>query len=622
MDRRSLNQTSPPLSGPARSPRVSIAGDLTIILATCFVVLFGNLGGARYWDRDEPRNAGCAAEMAARGDWVVPIFNDQLRHQKPAMLYWLIMSANALFGESEFAGRFWSAALGTGSVLLTYALGWLLYSQAVGRWSALVLCSTLMFGVASRAATPDATLIFFMTSALTIFVVANRWVRSSAERMSFPKSRLAVAGFYLMLALAVLTKGLAGFVIPMAIVGLFLLFERLPPRAEQANSETGLLRRLLTSPVVRIWHPVHFFKTLWSMKPVVGVLLLLAVAGPWYVWVGVRTEGDFLRKFFLEEHLGRATTSFENHSGGLWYYPVALLIGFFPWSILTWPVVNDHYLTRRAEPDRSSTFLLCWIAVQVGIFSLVATKLPSYVTPCFPALAVIVGASLNRFALGIQPGKIQWFRLAFVALAIVAILMAGGLGFVAHRFVDGNWQLALVAVPLIVGAVWGFISSKSSSETAIRILAATSIAFCTLLWSWGAVVVDSTRESQFVLDKIKAHEPGRPVAAYRCLESTWVVYGQRPIHELSQQPPIELVNSSREKSWQPLPQLAPENFAQLHPEALFITTDEHVDELRARLPNDYVVEASAPYFLRDKRLILLAKKPPQARTAERPADRQ
>ncbi len=599
-----------------------LAFDLLIILATCLIVLFGNLGAARYWDRDEPRNAGCAAEMAARGDWVVPIFNDQLRHQKPVMLYWLIMSANALFGESEFAGRFWSAVLGSGTVVFTYVLGWLLFSQAAGRWSAIVLCSTLMFGVASRAATPDATLIFFMTGAMTVFVASNRWGASPEQKFEFPRKWLTIFSFYFLLALAVLTKGLAGVVIPMAIVGLFLLFERLPELAANESSGKGLLRRLSTISAVRIWHPVHFFKTLYSMKPLVGLLVLLAVAGPWYAWVGVRTDGDFLRKFFLEEHLGRATTSLENHSGGLWYYPVAIMIGFFPWSILTWPVFTDHYLTRNSDRSRSSTFLLCWIAVQVGTFSLVATKLPSYVTPCFPALAIIVGVSLNRFATGLQRCDAKWFRLAFVALGSVAVLIAVGLGYAANRFVAGNWQLSLIAVPLLIGAAWGFVWVKSSPAAATRVLSVTAISFCTLLWSWGTIVVDSTRESQQVLEKIKAHDPRLSVAAYRCLESTWVVYGQHPIHELLVQETTDSANANREQNWKPLPQLAPETFVRLFPDALFITTDEHVEELKARLPNDYEVEASAPYFLRDKRLILLSKKSFGARTAANTARKQ
>ena len=79
-------------------------------------VLFTNLGSAYLWDRDEPRNAGCAVEMHQRGDWVTPIFNDQMRHQKPAFVYWLMMSAYSVFGVSEFAARFWSATLALGAV--------------------------------------------------------------------------------------------------------------------------------------------------------------------------------------------------------------------------------------------------------------------------------------------------------------------------------------------------------------------------------------------------------------------------------------------------------------------------------------------------------------------------
>jgi 4-amino-4-deoxy-L-arabinose transferase-like glycosyltransferase len=93
-----------------------------ILLSVAMVVYFFNLGETQLWDRDEPRNAGCAAEMLAQGQWVVPIFNDELRHQKPVLLYWLIMSAYSVFGINEFAARFWSAALATGTTFATYAL--------------------------------------------------------------------------------------------------------------------------------------------------------------------------------------------------------------------------------------------------------------------------------------------------------------------------------------------------------------------------------------------------------------------------------------------------------------------------------------------------------------------
>ena len=133
-------------------------------------IFFTNLGSAKLWDQDEPRNAGCAKEMLERGDWVVPIFNNQLRAQKPVLLYWLMMGAYSVLGVSEFSARFWSAALGLGTVLATYLIGRRLFNPTVGLLSAIVLASCTMFAVAARAATPDSLLIFCSTVALLIYV--------------------------------------------------------------------------------------------------------------------------------------------------------------------------------------------------------------------------------------------------------------------------------------------------------------------------------------------------------------------------------------------------------------------------------------------------------------------
>jgi 4-amino-4-deoxy-L-arabinose transferase-like glycosyltransferase len=91
---------------------------LTIVIAVAAIVLFLNLGSARLWDRDEPRNAGCAAEMMQRGDWIVPMFNDELRHRSP---YCVLADrlAYQVFGNNELAARFWSALL-YGNVVMTH----------------------------------------------------------------------------------------------------------------------------------------------------------------------------------------------------------------------------------------------------------------------------------------------------------------------------------------------------------------------------------------------------------------------------------------------------------------------------------------------------------------------
>ena len=152
-----------------------------LIVSVAVVVLFTNLGGPRLWDRDEPRNAGCAREMMERGDWVVPVFNGRLRDAKPVLLYWLIMSAYTVFGTGEFAARFWPALLGIGTVLAVYHIGRRLFNARAALWSALVLLTTLMFGVAARAATPDSPLIFFSTMALLVYVLGTFKPREAGD---------------------------------------------------------------------------------------------------------------------------------------------------------------------------------------------------------------------------------------------------------------------------------------------------------------------------------------------------------------------------------------------------------------------------------------------------------
>src|SRR3954468_20902218 len=105
--------TSPSEASPDRGTRP--LRHVTLLVALSALTFFTNLGVPALWDRDEPRNAGCAREMLARGDWGVPMFNGELRTPKPVLLYWLMMPAYAAFGDPEFAARFWSAALGVGT---------------------------------------------------------------------------------------------------------------------------------------------------------------------------------------------------------------------------------------------------------------------------------------------------------------------------------------------------------------------------------------------------------------------------------------------------------------------------------------------------------------------------
>ena len=111
--------------------------------------------------------------MLARGDFVVPIFNGELRHQKPVLLYWLMIFAYEVFGVNEFAARFWSAFLAIGSVIATYVIANRLMGSTVAFLAAVMLATSVMFDVAARAATPDSVLIFCNSIALMIYILAT-----------------------------------------------------------------------------------------------------------------------------------------------------------------------------------------------------------------------------------------------------------------------------------------------------------------------------------------------------------------------------------------------------------------------------------------------------------------
>ena len=162
---------------------------ITLLLATCALTLFLNLGATRLWDRDEPRNAGCTREMLARGDWVVPVFNDELRTHKPVLLYWLMMGAYGAFGQNEWGARFWSAALGAGTVLMTYAIGRRLFNAGAAFWAGVVLASSLQFAMMGRAATPEMLFAFCVTAALLAYVYGafapSQYIGSSGVRLVY-----------------------------------------------------------------------------------------------------------------------------------------------------------------------------------------------------------------------------------------------------------------------------------------------------------------------------------------------------------------------------------------------------------------------------------------------------
>jgi 4-amino-4-deoxy-L-arabinose transferase-like glycosyltransferase len=552
------------------------------VAAIAVVVVFSNLGGVRLWDRDEPRNAGCAREMLERNDWVVPTFNAQLRGHKPVLLYWLMMSAYSVFGVNEFAARFWSAVLGTGTVLLTYGMGRRMFGPAVGVWAAVMLATSMMFDVASRAATPDAPLIFFSALGMYFFVrhvfpVSGQW---------FPRSTLSAVPIYGSLALAALAKGPIGMLVPTAVIGLFLLIVARTDGSIEPRTWRQRVRDL----------PRHFILTCWRMRLGTAVFMLLLLAVPWYVWVGIRTDGQFLREFFVDHNLNRARAPMEGHAGPIVYYPLVILLGFFPWSIFAVPAILEmRTLIRRQHAWSSGLWLcFCWVAVWVGLFSLAQTKLPSYVTPCYPALALVTACFGERWVRGATHVAAFWPRLGIGTLAVVGLIAAIGIPVATHLLLPGEEWLGLIGlVPLIAAATATLAVRHGRRQTALTSLAAGAVAMSVGLFAVVAARVDRHQKSDVLLATIYRQSAEPRLAAFGCLEPSWVFYAARPVEELAWP---GVVDGER---------TAVDQFLAGGANRYVITTRRHLAQIEPYLPADVAVLEDVPYFLKKDRLVVV-----------------
>ena len=507
--------------------------DLAVVLLVAGTVFFTQLGATRLWDRDEPRNAGCAAEMLAANDWVTPVFNGELRTHKPVLTYWFMMISYALLGVNEFAARLPSALFGTGTCLCAWFIGRRLFGPSAGVWSAVVLATTMMFGVASRAATPDAPLIFFSTLAMAIYV-AGVTPRAGAGRpgivRDYPQHWRTVACMFACMGVAVLAKGPIGLVLPTAVIGMFLLIRRLP-------EWNGVPKRpWLTAAIrlVRPFAPLHFLKTCWMMRPVTAVLVAAAVALPWYIWVHLRTDGEWTYGFFLTHNFGRAMQSMEGHRGGVWFYPAMLLVGFFPWSIFWLPVAIDSIRTARKPSPISGSmlFALCWAGVYVGLFSLAKTKLPSYITPCYPGAALLTGAFIDRWSRRELVLTRIWPRLAFGSLIAVGVITATAVPIAAQLILPGEELLGVVGLlPILGGSVALLLVERDQLRWSARTMAGTAALFATLLFGVLADRVDEHRHLEDLVEATYASDDVADVdvASLSSMEASWVYYLRKPV---------------------------------------------------------------------------------------------
>jgi len=338
--------------------------DYAVLLALVLLsvtLFFIGLGATGLFDADEPAYAQAAREMLERGDWVTPHFNGQPRFDKPILFYWLILLSYRVFGITEFAVRFWSALAGLGLVALLWQAARRRIGGEAALWTGVAFSANLLTALLARAAVTDMLLTCFVTAAILAGL--------DALEASASGGRWSARGMWAAMALAVLVKGPVGLLIPAMALGGCLL--ALP------EARAGL-RRLF---------------------PWEGPALFLAMAAPWYGLALLANGWAFIEGFVIKHHVSRYTGVISSHAGPLWFYLPVVLVGFFPWSgFLPAALWRAATVVRRRRAETAGDLLavtcVCWLTGPFVFFSLAGTKLPSYLFPVFPAMALLAGSAI------------------------------------------------------------------------------------------------------------------------------------------------------------------------------------------------------------------------------------
>ena len=379
------------------------------------VLWFGTLGIRPLYKADESRYGEIAREMVASGDWVTPRLNGFKYFEKPPLQYWATAALFHVFGEHDWVARLWTALLGFAGIALVLYAGNRLFGPPIGAYAAAVLAGSPLYVLLGQVNTLDMSVSFFLSAAIFAFALGHMLV------------------FWAACALAVLSKGLIGIVLPLAALVLYVLVRR----------DWALIRR---------------------MRPLAGSALFLLIAAPWFIAVSAANT-EFAHFFFIQEHFQRFTTEMHQRAHPAWYFIPVLAAGFAPW------LVPLGHAALRAFRERSDAELLLWIwaLVVFVFFSASGSKLPPYILPIFPALAVLAARSLSRGVL--------------VAQSLVMLPVALGAGLAVHRLASGgpyasyaSWIL-LAALILAAGAAAAlYLAWRSRLPAAVIALALGALA--------------------------------------------------------------------------------------------------------------------------------------------------
>jgi 4-amino-4-deoxy-L-arabinose transferase-like glycosyltransferase len=466
----------------------------TLVFVFC-VVWFCNLGYRSLVRPDEGRYAEIAREMAVTGDWITPRLNGIKYFEKPPLQYWMTAAAYNAFGEHEWTARLWAALTGFAGVLMVGFAGVRLFGRQAGFYSAIVLASSVLYAAIGHINTLDMGVTFCLTLGLLGFLLAQRGEGRTRETLLWMWLAWTAMGF------GFLSKGLIGLALPAAAMVAYALVHR----------DISFLKRL---------------------EPFAGIAIMLAIALPWTIAVSIANP-EFARFFFIHEHFERFLTQVHHRMAPWWYFVPILIAGMLPWTAMLGQALIAAW---KGDPSGRSfkprRFLLLYAAVILLFFSASQSKLPSYILPIFPALALLVGEWLTR----IRGRTLTWLILPIAVLALTGAIASP---FVVNFGSDkvpaalygmfGRWILAGALTLFAASCLAMFFAWRSRIEAAVVALGAGGLLFIQLIMTGHETLSPSYSTSHLAGTIRPLLDADTPFYSVRTYEHTLPFYIKRTV---------------------------------------------------------------------------------------------
>ncbi len=436
------------------------------------IIWFSLLGYRDLFEPDEGRYAEISREMVASGDWLTPRLDGFKYFEKPALQYWATAAGFVLFGESNATARLWPAIIGFLGALFIWFAGHRLYGRNAGLLGFILTFSCLFYVTLSHIITLDLAVSVFIVTGIGCLALAQ----SRREDPAYVRRWMLLG--WTALALATLTKGLIGLVLPAGAVLFYSLWQR----------------------DWTLWKHLHLGK---------GLLLILAITAPWFIAVSIKNP-EFAHFFFIHEHFDRYLSPIgHDRVEPWWFFFGTFFLGALPWFfIMLRTLVQPGFSWRRGDKNQFDSERFFWVfTVFVFVFfSFSSSKLPPYILPMFPVLALLAGKRLANETWD------KWTRLDALLMLVMAVSFFATVFIIPKTVTDAfQLQIDLHLRPWLYAASGLMLISTifffRSNRQRIHFLATSGllVLLSIQMLSWGFQVLSPIKSSRRMADAIRPY---------------------------------------------------------------------------------------------------------------------